>query len=520
MDYQFDVLVLGSGVAGLATALTVLEKGLSVGLVTRARDPNNTNTSYAQGGIIYTSSDDGQLLEDIDKASAHTSNLEAAQILRRHSGRILEEILLKKAKTNFTRNEKGELLFTREAAHSCARIIYQGDFTGLEIQNSLMKYILEPSRFPKLTVLEGHTAIDLITPIHHGTDLRQRYEPHKVVGAYLFNRAKENVVKALARATVLATGGVGAVFLHHSNAEGARGDGHAMAKRAGAFLTDMEFIQFHPTTFFDRSGHRRFLISETVRGEGGILVNAKGERFMKRYHKDLELAPRDVVARAIAEEMIITRHDCVYLDISHKPSDWIVTRFPTIYRHCLENKVDMTKVAIPVVPSAHYTCGGVKTDLKGRTTLQNLYAVGEVACTGLHGANRLASTSLLEGLTFGHLAALDIADKMDEIPAYSPDSIRAWEEGKVDIETALIQQDWLTLKQTMWNYVGLIRTTDRLVRADAMLWELYVQTKNFYRDAKLKDSLIGLRNAIEVGLAIMQASRINRKSEGCFFRKN
>jgi len=515
-----DAVVLGTGVAGLTTAITLLEQGFRVALVTRAKDPNNTNTRWAQGGIVYTDEKDVDFVSDIYKASSQTSNLEAANILREYSGKVLAEYLIGKVKTNFQKEENGKFSFTREAAHSRDRIIYQGDFTGYEVQRSLMEYISTPGRFPNLIFLSGHTAIDLITPIHHGVDLKQRYESHQVVGVYLFDRKDEKVVKVLARATILATGGVGSVYLHHSNAEGARGDGHAMAKRAGAFLTDMEFIQFHPTTFFDRSGHRRFLISEAIRGEGGILKNGEGERFMFRYHADGELAPRDVVSRAIAEEMIRTRHDCVYLDISHMGSEWIAKRFPTIYQHCTEHKVDMAKEGVPVVPAAHYTCGGVKSDLQGRTTLANLYAVGEVACNGLHGANRLASTSLLEGLTFGHLTAARIAEQLPQLPRYSPERIRDWETGSKEVDTALIQQDWLTLKQTMWNYVGLVRTKERLDRADAMLWELAVQTRNFYRDAKLKDSLIGLRNAIEVGLAIMQASRINRHSVGCFYRKN
>jgi L-aspartate oxidase len=240
---------------------------------------------------------------------------------------------------------------------------------------------------------------------------------------------------------------------------------------------------------------------------------------MEKYHRDKELAPRDVVARAIAEEIIVTSHDCVYLDMTHKDGDWLKERFPTIYKHCLEKKIDITESPIPVVPAAHYTCGGVKTDLKGRTNLKGLYAVGEVACTGLHGANRLASTSLLEGLTWGYLAAIDIQEHIAELRPYPSDSIKDWVEGHAEAATALIQQDWHTLKQTMWNYVGLTRTTNRLDRAEAMFKELSDEIQDFYKNAGLVDSLIGLRNAVEVGYLVLKASRRNQESIGCFYRK-
>jgi len=324
----------------------------------------------------------------------------------------------------------------------------------------------------------------------------------------------------LAKYTVLATGGIGSLYLHTTNSDAARGDGHAMARRAGAILTDMEFIQFHPTAFFESSSHRRFLISEALRGEGGILLNSKGDNFMKRYHPNGELAPRDVVSRAIAEEIIATKHDCVYLDISHKDPAWLKERFPTIGEHCLKNGVDLTREPIPVVPAAHYTCGGVKTDLKGRTSLRNLYAVGEVACTGLHGANRLASTSLLEGLTWGHLAAEDILAQLPSEKGTDGDLIKDWELGTVESDPALVDQDWQSIKHTMWNYVGLIRTSQRLSRAEAMLSELESETQRFYRNAALTDSLIGLRNAVEVGRMVVAASRRNKTSVGCFYRKD
>ncbi|GAB4016147.1 MAG: L-aspartate oxidase [Bdellovibrio sp.] len=518
-SYEFDVLIIGTGVAGLSAAAKLAEHGHKIGLVTREKDPNITNTYWAQGGIIY-SNEDASLSEDIMKASAYTSNPGAVSVFTKREGAAIKELLLERAHTDFERDESHELKMTMEAAHSKARIIFKGDYTGKEIQVSLLNYLKDQNRFPNVSILSAHTAIDLLTPVHHGRRIDQRYEENKVIGAYIFNQDRGKVVKVMAKKVVLATGGIGALYLHHSNAEGARGDGHAMAKRAGATLINMEFIQFHPTTFFDKSTHRRFLISEAVRGEGGVLLNSKGERFMQKYHPDKELAPRDVVARSIDEEMIETKHECVYLDISHKDENWIKERFPTIYNHCLEKGVDITKQPIPVVPAAHYTCGGVKTDLEGRTELKNLYAVGEVACTGLHGANRLASTSLAEGLTWGVIAAEDILKTINDCELYSANEINDWVESTEPADLALIHQDWLTLKQTMWNYVGLTRTSNRLKRAQAMFRELWDEIQRFYKDARLHDELIGLRNAIEVSSQVLSASRRNKNSIGCFYRKD
>jgi L-aspartate oxidase len=486
MSFEFDVLIIGTGIAGLSAAAGLAERGLKVAIVTREKDPSTTNTVWAQGGIIYAKGSEESLVEDIMKASSGTSSLEAAKLVAYESSSILEDLLIHKAHSNFERDESGELLFTKEAAHSMPRILYRGDYTGKDIQITLLNYLRD--NFKNVTFMTNHTAIDLLTALHHGVKIQQRYEENKVLGAYVFNQESKTVEKILAKYTVLATGGIGALYLHHTNSEGARGDGHAMAKRAGAVLTDLEFIQFHPTSFYGGATHRRFLVSEAVRGEGGLLINSQGKRFMAKYHPDMELAPRDVVARAIAEEIIETRSDCVYLDITHKDPEWIKNRFPTIYKHCLEHGVDMSKERIPVVPAAHYTCGGVKTDLKGQTTLKNLYAVGEVACTGLHGANRLASTSLLEGMTFGHFAALNILKNVDKEKIYSSELIKDWIDGTEEVDNALIHQDWMTLKQTMWNYVGLTRSKDRLSRAEAMFNELSDEINRFYKDARLVDS--------------------------------
>ena len=522
-DFNTEVLIIGTGIAGLSTAIKLAEKKINVTIVTREKRPEMTNTFWAQGGIIYSPkdlNDQEDLMKDIIKASAYTSNPEAAKILSSRSADIIDEILIHKTHTDFAKDAEGELLFTKEAAHSRDRIIYNGDMTGKAIQISLLNYLNDDKRFPHVKFLTSHTAIDLITPNHHGVAITQRYEENQVLGAYILDQENNQVRKIISKITILATGGIGALYLHHSNAEGARGDGHAMAHRAGAYVTNMEFIQFHPTTFYNRSSHRRFLVSEAVRGEGGRLINSKGEAFMKKYHEDAELAPRDVVSRAILEEMISEKEDCVYLDITHKDEAYLKNRFPTIYAYCLENKVDMAREPIPVVPAAHYTCGGVKTDLKGRTNLKRLYAVGEVACTGLHGANRLASTSLLEGLTWGYIAAEDILGSIAELSGYELDKIKDWNQARDEVDLALIAQDQMTLKQTMWNYVGLSRSQNRLARARAMFIELQDEISKFYKHAHLHDELIGLRNGVEVAFMVLNASLRNKQSVGCFFLKD
>jgi L-aspartate oxidase len=518
-DTECEILIIGTGIAGLTAGIKLAENGRDVTLVTREQDPRYSNTNWAQGGIIYSHSDwdkAADLKADIQNASSNTSNIQAIDLVIERSAKILKEILLDKAKTEFTKNGE-KLSLTTEAAHSSPRIIHKDDCTGESIQVSLLNYI---KSLPNVKILEKHTAIDLITPSHHGVSLEQRYEPHKVVGAYVFDQVNGSVKKLMAKKVVLATGGIGSLYLHNSNSSGSRGDGHAMAKRAGAIISNMEFIQFHPTTFYSGAYHRRFLISEALRGEGGVLINSKGERFMEKYHKDLELAPRDVVSRAILSELIELQDDYVYLDLSGKDSTWIKQRFPTIYNYCFKYKVDITKEPIPVVPAAHYTCGGVKTDLLGKTNLENLYAVGEVACTGLHGANRLASTSLLEGLTFGYLAAENILEEINELNIYDSDSIKDWHLGEQEVDTALIIQDIQTLKQTMWNYLGLKRSKNRLARARAMISELNEEIFKFYKHAKLRDDLIGLRNAVEVGYMVLNASVQNKESVGSFYREN
>jgi len=513
---KYDVLIIGSGIAGITAAIKLAEQNLKIAIVSKEKKLSGSNTFWAQGGIIYPENHNELLRKDIQNASADTSNDKAIDVLLENASKVFDEILLDKANVPFNLRKDGHLALTKEASHSEERIAYHKDCTGKAIEESINIKLNEFKN--NITFLKNYTAIDLITPSHHGVNLKQRYEDEKVVGAYLFDQENKSVVKVISKITILATGGIGAIYLHHTNAEGARGDGIAMASRAGAKITNMEFIQFHPTAFYDQNSHRRFLVSEAVRGEGAILKNKAGEEFMVKYHPDRELAPRDIVARSIVNELFDSGENCVYLDISHKDSKWIIDRFPTIHAHCLEHGFDMTKEGIPVVPAAHYLCGGIKCDEKGQTNLKNLYAIGEVSCTGLHGANRLASTSLLEGLTWGFLAAENIIKNISKVDFYDLDKILNWTLAKEDCDLALVAQDWLTVRQTMWNYVGVFRSYSRLKRAGALLNELSDEIHKFYKNAKLDDELIGLRNGVEVSQLILKSSIQNTKSEGCFYR--
>jgi L-aspartate oxidase len=513
MMKKLDVIIVGTGVAGLVSALRLAEAGKTVGVFTKSADPATTNTRYAQGGIIY--SDDDLLTNDIFEASSKTSYPPTMDKIAKYSKALVEKYLLQEAQTVFNRDQ-GALKFTKEAAHSLARIIYCGDYTGKSIEESLVQLVKTK---PNIHLFRDHTAIDLITLNHHGADQFAKYQPNQVLGVYFLHQ--EQVVKVLAPFTILATGGVGNLYLNTTNSEASRGDGHAMVKRAGGELLDMEFIQFHPTTLFLKNYNkqkmlkeRRFLLTEAIRGEGGILRNAAGERFMEKYDDRLELASRDVVSRSIIAEITKTNTECVFLDISHQDSEWIKNRFPEIYEYCRSVGIDITKEAIPVIPAAHYTCGGVKTDLDGKTSLPNLYAIGEVACTGLHGANRLASTSLLEGLSFGHFAAEDILSQ----PLPQTFAVKDWVLSTEQFESDFIEQDMFAVKSTLWNYVGVVRTQRNLKRARTILANLQEDIEDFYKQAKLTDELIGLRNAVEIGLVIIEQSLKNNQSVGCFYK--
>jgi L-aspartate oxidase len=371
---------------------------------------------------------------------------------------------------------------------------------------------------PRISLLPGLTAVDLITIPHHSLNRLDLYADPECVGAYILDNGTRGVGRIFAHHTVLATGGVGQVYLHTTNPAVARGDGIAMAARAGATILNMEYIQFHPTAFYHRDA-ARFLISETLRGEGAKLLTRSGEPFMRRYHPQGDLAPRDVVARAIHQELLLRGEQYVLLDLGELKVD-PRERFPTIYATCLKYGVDMTREPIPVVPAAHYLCGGVKVDEWGRASLKRLYAVGEVSCTGLHGANRLASTSLLEALLWGRRAGQYIARIAGDLPSPAFDHVAEWRDEGLTEETdpALIIQDWNTIKSTMWNYAGIVRTKKRLDRAWADLQYLDHRVEQFYRETKLTDDLVGLRNALKVSMLIADAACRNPEPRGCHFR--
>lgn len=518
-----DVLIIGSGIAGAAAALTLARNpNRRIILITREPDPAESNTRWAQGGIIHRGLDDspGLLAQDILAAGAGASLPEAARILAEEGPGRLEEILITVAGVGFDREPGGALAFGQEAAHSRRRILHVGDGTGKAITTALTNAL---RRQPNIELLTNATAVDLITFPHHSRNPLDTYGPVACHGAYVFNRKGRAIHRTLAAVTVLATGGLGRIYRNTTNPPGARGDGLAMAHRAGARILNAEYIQFHPTALA-APGAEGFLISEAVRGEGGVLLTPDGAPFMEKYSPEWkDLAPRDVVARAIHSEMEAHSYSHVLLDIgSHMPAGALRARFPNIYAECLRVGIDITREPIPVVPAAHYSCGGVAVDLWGLSSIANLYTVGEAACTGLHGANRLASTSLLEGLVFGCRAAEHIERRFAENPprTLTRDDVPPWDESGLtqDSDPALIQGDMQTIQNVMWHYVGLIRSGDRLSRAIRELRHLQNEIETFYRVTKLSDGLIGLRNAVEAALVIAQAARHNRQSRGCHYR--
>ena len=511
---DIDVLVIGSGLAGTAAALAAARRGARVVMITKTERPEEGNTWYAQGGIIYHGAGDSpeRLVADILTAGAGLSDPAAAALLAREGPRLVKEVLIDEAGVPFDENGAGDLDLTSEAAHSVARIVHHKDATGRAIESSMLARL---EREPGATVLCGRTAVDLLTLSHHSRDPLDVYAPPTCVGAYVFDQQTRRVETMLARETILATGGLGRVYLHTTNPPAACGDGVAMAYRAGARCLNMQFVQFHPTTLYHHG--ERFLISESLRGEGARLVDPAGREFMTAYHPDGSLAPRDIVARGIHQMMHEAGAACAYLDITHRPASWVRERFPQIHARCLEAGIDITSERIPVVPAAHYSCGGIAVDGAGRTSIDRLRAVGEVSCTGLHGANRLASTSLLECLVWGTRAGEDAARLAASRGCREPKiATLQYETGPVD--PARVAQDWLTIRQTMWNYVGLVRSRRRLDRAHAILRELHLEIGRFYARSELSDALIGLRNGVQTALAVLLAAMEARESRGCHYR--
>jgi len=509
---QTDCLVIGAGLAGSAYALHAARAGHRVELLSLGA-PLEANSDWAQGGIIYDDTPDHALLaRDIIAASDGTSNPAAVEQLVTEGPEALRELLLDELHIGFDRDEAGGLDFTREAGHSARRIIHTKDATGHAILEGVMGRV---DTTPGITRRSGWVAVDLLTLSHHCTDPTDRYEPLTCFGAYVLDTATGVITSIVARKTILATGGLGGIFLHSTNQPGSVGHGVAMAWRVGARLIDLEYVQFHPTVFYGRNAPR-FLITEALRGEGGVLVDRAGHRFMDELDPRGSLAPRDVVARSVQQHLAKTGEACVWLDLAALRPEFLRERFPGIYQRCLAHGVDITREPIPVVPAAHYSCGGVHTDLHGRTNVRNLNAIGETACTGLHGANRLASTSLLEALVGARATAradtAELRGGMYRRPAPPP-----WQGQEREADPLLIRQDLQLVQQTMWNYAGIVRSPRRLARARKILLELREDIGAFYRDCRLTRELIELRNAVQSALVVVHAATLNPLSKGCHY---
>jgi L-aspartate oxidase len=512
-----DVLIIGSGIAGLSAAITASELGLNVILINKEASLEESNTHYAQGGIVCRGEDDSPklLIKDIMEAGDGISNLEAVTILATEGPSLVEDFLIKKVGVPFSSSENGELEYAKEASHSRRRILYCMDTTGRVIEEHLIK---KAKSIKQIRFLANYTAIDLLTIPHHSTNPLSLYREPQCIGAYVLNNVEEKVEMIFSSYTVLASGGLGRIYLHTTNPLCATGDGFAMGYRTGARLINMEYIQFHPTSLFHKDADG-FLISEAMRGEGAKLETKDNVSFMKKYSPLGDLAPRDVVSRAIYEEMLGRGDSYVYLNIASYSNIDIKKRFPAIYEKCLSLDIDILKGPIPVVPAAHYSCGGVHVDIWGRTSLKNLYAAGEVSATGIHGANRLASTSMLEGLVWGIRAAKNIAAHFEGEKPYKESEIPSWQfpEKEEEVDPALIQQDWLSIKSTMWNYVGIIRTLKRLERGTADLRYLKNRIDDFYRKAHLTPLVLNLRSGIQTALIVANAAFANRTSKGAHY---
>ncbi|HEX8679959.1 MAG TPA: L-aspartate oxidase [Chthoniobacterales bacterium] len=509
---EYDFVVIGSGIAGLSFALKAAGHG-SVAVITK-RKGADTNTAWAQGGVACVTSDEDSFdlhLRDTIEAGAGLCDEAAVRTIVTEGPERIRELV--ELGVRFDEREvsgQREPDLGREGGHSKRRVLHVQDVTGLEIEKTLLG---ELARSPRVTLLENHMAVDLITAGKLGFATEDR-----CLGVYVLDEKTTEVETIRTDRLVLASGGCGKVYLYTTNPDVATGDGVAIAWRAGATIANMEFIQFHPTCLFHAEA-KSFLISEAVRGEGGILRNNRGEDFMRRYHPRASLAPRDIVARAIDAEIKRSGAKCVYLDITHQSPEFLRERFPHIYETCLRFAIDMTKQPIPVVPAAHYQCGGVKTDVNGATTLPGLYAIGEVGCTGLHGANRLASNSLLEGLVVAHRACEALL--RDQPPAHPMRNIALpeWESGDAqDVdELVVIYHNWGEIRRLMWDYVGIVRTTKRLQRASARLRNLQREIREFYWNFKVTIDLLELRNLATVAALIVDSALSRKESRGLHF---
>ncbi len=517
MEINTDYLVIGTGIAGLSFALEAAKSG-KVAIVTK-KEKTETSTNYAQGGIasVFNLDDSFDLhIEDTLKSGDGLCNKKIVEMVVKNGPEMIKELI--SMGVNFSRqNDKtDELELGMEGGHSKRRIVHTKDKTGNEVERALLERAEENEN---ITIYEDFMAIDLITVsklVKRGIVKSESKE--SCWGAYVLDVKNDEVITFHSKVTVLAAGGVGKIYLYTSNPDIASGDGIAMGYRAGVKAANMEFVQFHPTCLYHPLA-KNFLISEAVRGEGGVLVNSKGERFMEKYHPLKDLAFRDIVARSIDMELKKSGDECVYLDITHKPKSFVKERFPNIYENCQKYQIDITEQPIPVVPAAHYMCGGLVTDENGMTNINNLYAIGEVACTGLHGANRLASNSLLEALVFARMAAVrsrqDLESNRDVPFSKAPD----WEKGiAIDSEEmVVVTHNWDEIRRLMWNYVGIVRTNRRLARARARIENIQSEIKEYYWNFTVTRDLLELRNLALVGELIINCAILRKESRGLHY---
>ena len=514
MAHEFDFLILGSGIAGLSAALKLAEYG-TVAIATKKKKAES-NTNYAQGGIasVFDPKDSfEQHIKDTLTTGAGLSNPEAVSMIVQRGPKLICQLF--DMGVPFTKRDSGEFDLGREGGHQFERIVHVKDHTGQDVEQTLLNAVKENLN---IHLFEDHIAIDLITEHHVFSPGNMQNDTSLTCwGAYVLDEKGGYVKRFTAKATILATGGCGQVYLHTTNPEIATGDGVAMSYRAGVPIANMEFMQFHPTSLFHPDA-KSFLISEALRGYGAVLINKKEEKFVEKYHKMGSLAPRDVVARAIDSELKKSGEACVYLDVSHKQPEETRQRFPKIYSTCLQYKIDITREPIPVVPAAHYSCGGVVTNLEGRTCVSGLFACGEVSCTGVHGANRLASNSLLEALVFAD-QCVHAAKKYVRANHVSSPRIPQWDDAGTfnSEEWVLISHDKMEIKNLMWDYVGIVRSTLRLERALSRVRLVGQEIENFYRRTKVTAGLIELRNLATLAQLIIQSALMRKESRGLHY---
>ena len=499
-----DFLIIGSGVAGLSYALKVAKYG-TVSIVTK-KGLAESNTNYAQGGIasVFDKKDsfDSHIKDTLEAGDGLCDEKVVKFIVESGPERIKELINIG---VNFNKEKDSkELSLVKEGGHTNSRIVFSDDVTGHEVEKTLITAVRKNKN---ITIYENCIAIDLIC-----------LENNTCVGAYVLNKQSNQVVNFISKITLLATGGCGKVYLYTSNPDIATGDGIAMAYRAGANIANLEFMQFHPTCLYHNKA-KRFLISETVRGEGGKLFDKEGRAFMHKYNEKEELACRDKVAKAIDTELKKSGDDCVFLDISHRDKDFIKKRFPNLYKKCFEFGIDMTKEPIPVVPAAHYMCGGIKTDTFGATNIRNLFAIGESACTGVHGANRLASNSILEAIVISHKSAQKSIKQLETTDLEVNAKVKYWDDmNSVDSdEEIMVSHNWDEIRRIMWNYVGIVRSDKRLERAKRRIKNLKKEIYEYYWDFKITSNLIELRNLALVADLIIKCASKRKESRGLHY---